>query len=227
MNKATDRTPPTEGSSRNRELKRPKAPEVEGNPPKAGNKNLARYAQLTSMDKVAYHQSKLAYAQAYAQYDAAKRAALQTFFKPFDNFVAALKVYDDADDAIEAAIRLAQTQLDNIGSLSGKLKPRLLVEPDGAKSQLDQLSAAVDEYKKAADAVAAAVAAKTKAEAALAPLAQPGNLDRPNQDAQDLAEDQYSLELAQAQVALETAYDTYMVKNAEIVGHLAYSAEAA
>jgi hypothetical protein len=229
--KEADRMPPTDADPRSQDPlpARPKPEEVKGNPPKPGELDLtpARYAQLTPADKVAYHQAKLAYAQAYAQYDAAERAAHGTFAKPYDNFIAARQVYSDADTAVQNAIDAAQAQLEMIGTLSAQLKPNEMVKPEQAKAQVDRLAAATDEYKKAGDAIAAAVAARDKADAALAPLTEPGRRDRPNRAAQDLAADQYALELAQAQVILETAYDTYMVKKAEIIGHLPHSAKAA
>ena len=223
----------------------PEPPKGEVNPPRPSEDDVTkeRYAQLTPADKVAFHQAKLAYAQAYAQYDAAEAAAKITFGKPFQDFKAARTAYDRAADDVGEAIHKAEDALNKIAALAGnekpafkgtdqipplpeKLQPSGLTSPEKAKAQLEQLQAAVDDYKKAADGVAAAVAARQKAQAVLAPLAEPANLAEPNKAAQALAKQQYALELAQAQVALETAYDTYIVKIAEIVGHLPHSGQA-
>ena len=195
---------------------------------------FAEYDQLPQPMRAEYRQQKLTYAKAYAAFDAAQSDALKAFQKPWYDWKAATQALEAAQVAQTAAIGRGRNALDAINAMTAKpdakagdagtptevLDPAKLTDPDLAKAQTARLQEAVDDYKKAAADVAAAAATVETTGATLAGLSEPGDPKTLNSRTQQLAADQYALDVATAQTPLEAQYDALVVKQTELISRI-------
>jgi hypothetical protein len=181
--------------------------------------------KLSPADQVAYRKARLAWGQAKATYEAARATAQVGADKPTNDFNAARDAYDAVLVQVGDAKKAAGAAKGDITTALGNVDPAKSDDPVASVKQLADLQAAVDAYKAAVQAVSKKVGDLAAAQAALAKLADPQPVfDRDkikvNSNAVALANDQYQLDVATAEIPRNAAEDVYQEATATLQSHL-------
>lgn len=184
-------------------------------------------ADLSPENRVAFRQANLARVQAEAALEEAKRAAEIERGKPLRCYGAAKKAYDAAVDKRDGAVEDAQGVLNSLLHEAGNKKADSLIKldrPDEGKKQVADLQGLLDKYKAKVANVAVQMQLVDEASLALQKLSKPQGVEfnpmkaEPDPTAQLIADEQYNLAIAQAQIPFDAAMDAFDLKEAELRG---------
>lgn len=206
-------------------------PPPETDTPKASKAPVSEYDSLMALlspeNRVAFRQAKLALVQAEAAYEDAKLAAKVERGKPLRSFDAAKDAYRAAVKKRDEAVDDAQVTLTSLHREAGQRKAENLIKPDlpdEGKKQVADLQGILDKYKASVAAVAVQMQLVDEASLALQKLSKPQGVEfnpkepDPNPTTQLIADEQYNLAVAQAQIPFDAAMDAFALKEAELKG---------
>lgn len=192
----------------------------------AADEHESLAAALSAENRVAFRQATLALVQAEAAFKEAVRAAEEERRKPAIAFEAAKQAYDSAMEKLtDDSVRSAEEILTLLRQEAGDTKAADLIDrgPDEAKRQIARLQDTLDKYKAGVAAVAAQMQSVDEAKLALRKLSEPEEPFDPekpvmNRMAERIADEQYQLAIAEAQIPRDAAKGAFELKTAQLTG---------
>ena len=186
--------------------------------------------KLTTADRVAFQQARVALTQAIETYHAAIQQANEERSKPERDFEAAKAAYKEATEKLTPLSEDAESKRSAVTNAAAAVAAPALAnidKRDTIKDTLAALQKAVDDFKASATAAVTQLQAVAAASDALRKLSETKdggfNASDPKQSESSkiLARSLYELAVAKAQLPVDAAFAAYTLKVAELEGNVA------